>query len=99
MWDQGRLGAPVPAHARRGGVKGLSCKFACNSDPLRGDFRVQFRPLLTFCVSVLPFGTEEPGRTLGDDWRGQVTLKRPGRRLAPAPRTCSRATRSGAPAT
>ena len=47
------------------------CKFACNSDPLRGDFRVQFRPLLTFCVSVLPFGPDGPGRTLGDDWRGQ----------------------------
>jgi hypothetical protein len=49
----------------------FGCKFACNSDPLRGDFRVQFRPLLTFCVSVLPFGPEGPGRTLGDDWRGQ----------------------------
>jgi hypothetical protein len=23
----------------------LECKFACNNDPLRGDFRVQFRPL------------------------------------------------------
>jgi hypothetical protein len=22
-----------------------ACKFACNNDPLRGDFRVQFRPL------------------------------------------------------
>ena len=50
---------------------GDSCKFACNSDPLRGDFRVQFRPLLTSCVSVLPFGPDGPGRTLGDDWRGQ----------------------------
>ena len=49
----------------------MNCKFACNSDPLRGDFRVQFRPLLTFCVSVLPFGPDGPGRTLGDDWRGQ----------------------------
>ena len=47
------------------------CKFACNNDPLRGDFRVQFRPLLTCCVSVLPFGPAGPGRALGDDWRGQ----------------------------
>ena len=54
---------------KRAGV--LRCKFACNSDPLRGDFRVQFRPLLTSCVSVLPFGPDGPGRTLGDDWRGQ----------------------------
>ena len=23
----------------------LKCKIACNDDPLRGDFRVQFRPL------------------------------------------------------
>ena len=23
----------------------LFCKIACNNDPLRGDFRVQFRPL------------------------------------------------------
>jgi tetratricopeptide (TPR) repeat protein len=28
------------------------CKFACNSDPLRGDFRVQFRPLLTYAASI-----------------------------------------------
>ena len=48
-----------------------ACKFACNNDPLRGDFRVQFRPLLTSCVSVLPFGPDGPGRALGDDWRGQ----------------------------
>ena len=48
-----------------------ACKFACNNDPLRGDFRVQFRPLLTCCVSVLPFGPAGPGRALGDDWRGQ----------------------------
>jgi len=52
-------------------VRAAVCKIACNSDPLRGDFRVQFRPLLTFCVSVLPFGPDGPGRTLGDDWRGQ----------------------------
>jgi hypothetical protein len=49
----------------------LACKFACNSDPLRGDFRVQFRPLLTFCVSVLPCGPDGPGGTVGDGWRGQ----------------------------
>ena len=56
-------------HAVR--IESLSCKFACNNDPLRGDFRVQFRPLLTCCVSVLPFGPAGPGRALGDDWRGQ----------------------------
>src|SRR5207344_613405 len=54
-----------------GGRAHLDCKFACNSDPLRGDFRVQFRPLLIFCVSVLPFGPDGPGGTVGDGWRGQ----------------------------
>src|SRR6267378_4002267 len=47
------------------------CKFACNNDPLRGDFRVQFRPPLTLCVSVLPFGPDRPGRADGDGWGGQ----------------------------
>jgi hypothetical protein len=47
------------------------CKIADNSDPLRGDFRIQFRPLLTCCVSVLPFGPAGPGRALGNDWRGE----------------------------
>jgi hypothetical protein len=47
------------------------CKIAGNSDPLRGDFRIQFRPLLTCCVSVLPFGPAGPGRALGNDWRGE----------------------------
>ena len=28
-----------------GYVASLECKFACNSDPLRGVFRVQYRPL------------------------------------------------------
>ena len=49
----------------------VACKFARNNDPLRGDFRVQFRPPLTCCVSVLPFGPGGPGRAAGDDWRGQ----------------------------
>src|SRR5260370_404277 len=48
-----------------------TCKFACNNDPLRGDFRVQFRPPLTLCVSVLPFGPDRPGRADGDGWGGQ----------------------------
>ena len=47
------------------------CKIADNSDPLKGDFRIQFRPLLTCCVSVLPFGPAGPGRALGNDWRGE----------------------------
>jgi hypothetical protein len=47
------------------------CKIAGNSDLLRGDFRIQFRPLLTCCVSVLPFGPAGPGRALGNDWRGE----------------------------
>jgi putative transposase len=25
--------------------RAVSCKIACNNDPLRGDFRVQYRPL------------------------------------------------------
>src|SRR5260370_1614391 len=49
----------------------LICKFACNNDPLRGDFRVQLRPPLTLCVSVLPFGPDRPGRAGGDGWGGQ----------------------------
>ena len=57
----------TPSHDHLGDL----CKFACNNDPLRGDFRIQFRPLLTCCVSVLPFGPAGPGRALGDDWRGQ----------------------------
>ncbi len=47
------------------------CKIACNNDPLRGVFRVQNRPPVTCCVSVLPFGLDRPGRAGGDDWRGQ----------------------------
>ena len=47
------------------------CKIACNNDPLRGVFRVQFRPPVSCCVSVLPFGLDRPGRAGGDDWRGQ----------------------------
>ena len=47
------------------------CKFACHNDPLRGDFRIQFRPLLTCCVSVLPFGPAGLGRASGNDWRGE----------------------------
>jgi transposase len=47
------------------------CKIACNNDPLRGHFRVQFRPPVTCCVSVLLFGLDRPGRAGGDDWRGQ----------------------------
>ena len=27
------------------GVRSLNCKIACNNDPLRGENRVQFRPL------------------------------------------------------
>jgi hypothetical protein len=46
------------------------CKFARNNDPLRGDFRFQLQPLLTCCVSILPFGPAGLGRTCGDDWRG-----------------------------
>ena len=39
--------------------------------PAGGIFRIQFRPLLTCCVSVLPFGPAGPGRALGNDWREQ----------------------------
>jgi hypothetical protein len=39
--------------------------------PPEGDYRIQFRPLLTSCVSVLPFSPDGLGRTLGNDWRGQ----------------------------
>ena len=60
-----------PAGGLLGPCAAQVCKFAGNSDPLRGDFRVQFRPLLTSCVSVLPFGPAGPGRALGNDWRGQ----------------------------
>src|SRR5665213_2883575 len=49
----------------------ILCKIACNNDPLRGVFRVQFRPPKTCCVSVLSFGPCRPGRAGGDDWRGQ----------------------------
>ena len=42
-------------------IAGDPCKFACNNAPLRGEFRIQFRPLLTWCVSVLPFGPAGPG--------------------------------------
>jgi hypothetical protein len=54
-------------------IPGRCCRrlIADNSDPLRGDFRIQFRPLLTCCVSVLPFGPAGPGRALGNDWRGE----------------------------
>ena len=40
--------APLPEYPepRMGPMARPDCKFACNSDPLRGDFRVQFRPLL-----------------------------------------------------
>jgi hypothetical protein len=61
----------VMLSALRGVACTHQCKFACNSDPLRGDFRVQFRPLLTFCVSVLPCGPDGPGGTVRDGWRGQ----------------------------
>src|SRR5665213_2816103 len=50
---------------------GKECKIACNNDPLRGVFRVQFRPPMSCCASVLPFGLDRPGRAGGDDWRGQ----------------------------
>ncbi len=52
-------------------VEQCECKIACNNDPLRGVFRVQFRPPVSCCVSVLPFGLDRPGRAGGDDWRGQ----------------------------
>jgi hypothetical protein len=51
------------------------CKIACNIDPLRGDFRVQFRPPLTLCVSVLPLasiGREGLMGMIGVDRIGEI---------------------------
>src|SRR6516225_1525646 len=43
--------------------------------PPEGRFRVQLRPLLTSCVSILPFGPDGPGRAwgmIGVDLIGQI---------------------------
>jgi hypothetical protein len=41
------LSNPNPNEGSVALYAGWTCKIACNSDPLRGDFRVQFRPPLT----------------------------------------------------
>ncbi len=51
--------------------RSAECKIADNSDPLRGIFAANSDPLLTCCVSVLPFGPAGPGRALGNDRRGE----------------------------
>ena len=50
-------------------------QIACNNDPLRGGFRVQYRPPLTFCVSVLPLaltGREGLMGMIGVDLIGEI---------------------------
>src|SRR6266480_5463910 len=51
-------------------VLARECKIARNTAPPEGRYRVQLRPLLMSCVSILSFGPEGPRKGLGDDWRG-----------------------------
>jgi hypothetical protein len=51
-------------------VRAKKCKIACNNDPLRGDFRVQFRPLWRDVSASFLLALGGLEGLAGDDWRG-----------------------------
>jgi hypothetical protein len=45
VFELSQIRTSLPGKCNRARICVFACKFACNNDPLRGDFRVQFRPL------------------------------------------------------